>query len=125
VPSRRFEAFRTIDEIAQITLLGQRLAEREKIISDYACNEYGDRLALIDLILELYADELTDEEKEELLIIRERLRREGRALWIQYSDILTNLAIAVGKTTPRISLKGIKDELEAIKKQFNLGGEKR
>ena len=125
MPSRRFEAFRTIDEIAQITLLGQRLAEREKIISDYACNEYGDRLALIDLILELYADELTDEEKEELLIIRERLRREGRALWIQYSDILTNLAIAVGKTTPRISLKGIKDELEAIKKQFNLGGEKR
>ena len=125
MPSKRLEPFRTIDEIAQITLLGQRLAERERYLSDYACNDYADRLALIDLILELYADELTDEEKEELLIIRERLRREGRALWIQYSDILTNLAIAVGKTTPRISLKGIKDELEAIKKQFNLGGEKR
>ena len=124
MPAKRFEGFRTVDEIAQITLLGQRLAEREKYLSDYACNDYADRLALIDLILELYADELTDEEKEELLIIRERLRREGRALWIQYADILTNLALAVGRTSVRIDMKGIRDEIEVMKRSLQGGGKK-
>jgi len=124
VPSKRLEPFRTIDEIAQITLLGQRLAERERYLSDYACNDYADRLALIDLILEIYGDELSDEEKEELLIIRERLRREGRALWIQYADILTNLALAVGRTSIRIDMKGIRDEIEVMKRNLQGGGKR-
>ena len=124
MPAKRFEGFRTIDEIAQITLLGQRLAERERYLSDYACNDYADRLALIDLILEIYGDELSDEEKEELLIIRERLRREGRALWIQYADILTNLALAVGRTSIRIDMKGIRDEIEVMKRNLQGGGKR-
>ena len=89
-------------EEAVCILLGQKLSARYPELKDYACNLYADKIASIDVILE--SEKLTNEDRETLEFIKKVLIKKGLALWIMKSDILTNLAIKLGKTARTISL---------------------
>lgn len=92
----------TKDEFRTAFYLGERWGQKDKSIQDLACNVFGDKIVLLDLLAEYVVD---DDMKGDLKIVREILRRRGEALWIMKADTVTNLSIKVGMRVKKISLK--------------------
>jgi len=83
------------DEFRHFQLLAQRWAEQNPKLKDYACNLYAPKLAALDDVI----DKLPDGPlKRRFLEVRETLKRQGEVMWIINADIVTNLALKVGKT---------------------------
>ena len=89
-------------EMHTIQTLGQKWASKNPQVSDYACNVFADKIAMLDIEIELLKSALESEKDleaiEVLEVVRENLRRRGEAIYIMHSDILTNLGLKVGKT---------------------------
>jgi len=96
-------------EFKHFQLLAQRWAARDKRLMDYACNLMAPKLVALDN----YIDSLNDGDpvKKRLKQIRELLKKIGEVQWILSADIVTNLALKVGKTTKEAD---VKKELEKI-----------
>jgi len=95
------------DETLNIQYLGQRLSVKEKNLQDYACNIYAEKIALIDVIKTTFPEI----DPKMLDTVREIMRIRGSALWIRNADILTNLALRVGRTTKILKVsEDVKDE---------------
>lgn len=92
------------DEFKQYSLLGQTLANKLSYLPDYACNANALKLVVLDFLLE--KGNLSENMKNRLKMIREALKRKGEALWIMNADILTNLALKVGKKKQRFDPEG-------------------
>ena len=90
-------------ELKTVELLGQLWAGMNPAVSDYACNAMADKLAELDLLIEELKEAEDDPEVaevlEELQRERERIKRLGEALWLMESDVVTNLAVKVGRRT--------------------------
>ena len=80
--------------------LSQKWSAKDASITDYACNMYADKIAIIDLYILQFEDK-DPEFVTKLKALREQLKTLGRAKFIQRSDILTQLGIIVGKTGTR------------------------
>ncbi|RLI44543.1 hypothetical protein DRO69_07140 [Candidatus Bathyarchaeota archaeon] len=88
-------------EFKHFQLLAQRWAGKDKRLQDYACNILAPKLVVLDN----YIDKLEDGEvKKRLEEVRTLLKRIGEVQWIQMADIVTNLALKVGKTTINIDV---------------------
>jgi len=97
------------DTFKFIQLLSQRWSSQDKRIKDYSCNEFADKISLIDFFLSI----IPKEHKFRKLLeqIRVMLILRGQAIWIRdRADILTQLGIKVGKTYKTISM----DEKEGM-----------
>jgi len=100
------------DEFRHFQLLAQRWAERDPRLKDYACNLHAPKLAALDDII----DKLEDGPlKQRLQEVRETLKRQGEVMWIIHADIVTNLALKVGKTGTVVSADDVKKVLEELK----------
>ncbi|MEM1590275.1 MAG: hypothetical protein QW175_07645 [Candidatus Bathyarchaeia archaeon] len=84
-------------EIADYYLqtLAQQVARKYPYLTDYACNVYADKLAQLDVIIELADD---PEEKEVLETVRKIVKRQGEALWFMQAGELTNLGLKLGSS---------------------------
>jgi len=66
-------------------------------ITDYACNVYADRIAQLDLIIEiLKAEGVSKSEIEEIQTVRKYYVKLGTALWFMQAGELTNLGAKLG-----------------------------
>lgn len=74
--------------------LAQEVARKYGYVSDYACNVNADKIAQIDILLEIFGDDA--EIKAELEMVREILKRQGEALWFMQAGELTNLGAKLG-----------------------------
>ena len=87
-------------EMQTLQTLSQKLAGKEPRLGDYACNIYADKIAMIDIYLEV----LDEREPKPVALIaalestRTKLKIVGESLWIRNSDVLTNLGLKVGRT---------------------------
>lgn len=83
-------------EIADYYLqtLAQQVSRKYPYLTDYACNVFADKLAQLDVLIEI-ADE---EEKEILAVVREIIKRQGEALWFMQAGELTNLGLKLGSS---------------------------
>lgn len=91
------------DEFQQYSLLGQALSNKIKYLPDYACNKNALKLVVLDLYLEGVDSEVDKRLIEGLKKLRVALKRQGEALWVMDADILTNLALKVGKKVKRFN----------------------
>jgi len=85
------------DPYRYIELLGSIWSGSDPKLSDYACNIFADKLAILDEVIKMLDD--SDDLKGKLKDLREKLKKRGEALWILNSDTLTNLAIKVKRRT--------------------------
>jgi len=81
-------------EAYYVQTLAQSVAEKEQGISDYACNIFADKLAQIDILLDLFSEDKKFTEK--LKILRSIYRKIGTALWFMHAGELTNLGARLG-----------------------------
>lgn len=86
-------------ETQTLQTLSQKLAGKRSELSDYACNLFADKIAIIDLYLRRYNN--NPEIITWLQNLREELKLQGEALWIMHADVLTNLGLKVGRTGMR------------------------
>jgi len=89
------------DEFRHFQLLAQRWAEKDKKLKDYACNLLAPKLVILDNVIEKLPE--GHPVRTRLSEIREILKRVGEVQWILNADIVTNLALKVGKTGIEIS----------------------
>jgi hypothetical protein len=96
-------------EALYIQTLAQSVAEKEKEISDYACNAFADKIAQINII-EMMLDEEKDADLiEQLEALKMTYKELGTALWFMNAGELSNLGARLGSTVKEYSLKGRKD----------------
>ena len=77
--------------------LAQAVARKYPEITDYACNVYADRIAQLDLIIEiLKAEGVSKSEIEEIQTVRKYYVKLGTALWFMQAGELTNLGAKLG-----------------------------
>jgi len=93
------------EEFRFIQLLSQRWSGEDSLIKDYSCNEYSDKISLIDFFLTVIP-----KEKDVLIKLLKDIRSlfiiRGQALWInEKADVLTQLGIKVGRTFKQINIK--------------------
>jgi len=80
--------------------LSQAVAERETEISDYACNIYADKIAQINLVLDLLSPGDT-KNRAPLIELKIFYKKIGTALWFMKSGELSNLGARLGSTVQR------------------------
>jgi len=90
-------------EFKHFQYLAQRWATKDKRLMDYACNLLASKLVGLDSYIESLPD--GDAVKERLKQIRELLKKIGEAEWIMSADVVTNLALKVGKTIQEANVK--------------------
>ncbi len=79
-------------ETQTLQTLSQKLAAKRDDLCDYACNLNADKLATLDVYIEVFEGE--DQDMVDWLKgIREQVKRQGEALWIMQADVLTNLGL--------------------------------
>jgi len=87
----------------RIELLGQLWAGLDPIVSDYACNLEAERIAKIDCVLDMLKrlppSHHRDMAIRRLEATRRVLKRLGEAKYLMEADVLTNLAVKVGRRT--------------------------
>lgn len=83
-------------EFKHFQLLAQRWAARDKRLQDYACNLMAPKLVVLDNYIDRVPDGPLKKRLEEIRLI---LKRVGEVQWILSADIVTNLALKIGKTT--------------------------
>jgi len=96
-------------EALYIQTLAQSVAEKEEEISDYACNAFADKVAQINVILEMLDPQEDSDLIEELEAIKEVYKKLGTALWFMNAGELSNLGARLGSTVKEYSLKGRKN----------------
>ena len=101
------------DEFRHFQLLAQRWAEKDKKLKDYACNLLAPKLVILDNVIEKLPE--GHPVRTRLSEIREILKRIGEVQWILNADIVTNLALKVGKTIPETSADDVRQILEEMK----------
>jgi len=84
-------------EFKHFQLLAQRWSARDNRLKDYACNLMAPKLVVLDNLIDTLPD--GNPVKNRLEEIRLILKRIGEVQWILSADIVTNLALKVGKTT--------------------------
>lgn len=77
--------------------LSQTVAERDKEVSEYACNVFADKIAQINLILGLCGPD-DKEEFDYLTQLKQFYMKIGTALWFMKSGELSNLGARLGST---------------------------
>lgn len=87
-------------EMQTLQTLSQKLAAKRDDLSDYACNLYANKIAVLDLYIKKIKP-IDPEFAKELESLREEMKVQGEALWIMHADVLTNLGLKVGKTGMR------------------------
>jgi hypothetical protein len=85
-------------EAIYLQTLAQSVAEREHDVNDYACNIYADKIAKINVLLELLDPETDKELIEQLTMFKQVYRKLGTALWFMQAGELTNLGARLGST---------------------------
>lgn len=95
------------NEITRLEYLGQRLAVQKPELRDYALNLNADKIASIDILLEIMGN---TKQREMLKTIRQILIKQGEALYIMNSDTFTNLCIKVGSTIKKVSFSKEEEE---------------
>lgn len=93
-------------EALYIQTLAQSVAERERDVNDYACNIYADRIAKINVLLEMLDPERDKEAVEQLTALKQIYRKLGTALWFIQAGELTNLGARLGSTIKQYSVRG-------------------
>jgi len=88
------------DELTRLEYLGQRLAIQKPKLRDFALNMNADKIVAIDTFLRFLPE--NSKQRKILMLIREILIEQGEALYIQNSDVFTNLCIKVGSTIKRV-----------------------
>lgn len=73
--------------------LSQQVAKKYPYLTDYACNINADKLAQLDLMIEMLDD---PEIREILNIARQVVKRQGEALWFMQAGEITNLGLKLG-----------------------------
>jgi hypothetical protein len=82
-----------------VQTLGQKWSAKEKRIAEYACNRYAN--VLVSLDIEIERCKLLGEECGLLENFRKKVLLAGTALYIQSSDVISQLSIRVGRTGSR------------------------
>jgi hypothetical protein len=89
------------EELTRLEYLGQRLATQKPKLRDFALNLNADKIVAIDIFLRFLPE--NSKQRRILELIREILIEQGEALYIQNSDVFTNLCIKVGSTIRKVS----------------------
>ena len=76
--------------------LAQEIAKKYPEVTDYACNVFADRIAQLDFIKDICGEDLSDEDKETLEILRSFYKHIGTAMWFMQAGELTNLGAKLG-----------------------------
>lgn len=85
-------------EALYLQTLAQSVAERERDVNDYACNIYADRIAKINVLLEMLDPDQDKDAVEQLTVLKQIYRKLGTALWFMQAGELTNLGARLGST---------------------------
>ena len=92
------------DRFSYQRLLSYLWVSSDSSIQKYACNVYAKEIAMLENLSERL--NLTAEERKKMQKLIKWLERLGHAIWINQSDILTNLGIKVGKREKSEDLSG-------------------
>lgn len=93
-------------EALYLQTLAQSVAERERDVNDYACNIYAERIAKINVLLDLLDPEEDKELIEQLAVLKQVYRKLGTALWFMQAGELTNLGARLGSTIQHYRVRG-------------------
>lgn len=93
-------------EAIYLQTLAQSVAEKERDVNDYACNIYADKIAKINVLLELLDPETDKGFIEQLTALKQTYRKLGTALWFMQAGELTNLGARLGSTIRQYSVRG-------------------
>lgn len=93
-------------EAIYLQTLAQSVAEKEHDVNDYACNIYADKIAKINVLLELLDPETDRDFVTQLIALKQTYRKLGTALWFMQAGELTNLGARLGSTIKQYSVRG-------------------
>lgn len=92
-------------EAIYLQTLAQSVAERERDVNDYACNIYADKIAKINVLLELLDPETDKDFIERLIALKQTYKKLGTALWFMKAGELTNLGARLGSNIKSYSVR--------------------
>jgi hypothetical protein len=92
-------------EAIYLQTLAQSVAEKERDVNDYACNIYADKIAKINVLLELLDPETDRGFIEQLNALKQTYKKLGTALWFMQAGELTNLGARLGSTIKQYKVR--------------------
>jgi len=92
-------------EAIYLQTLAQSVAEKERDVNDYACNIYADKIAKINVLLELLDPETDRGFIEQLNALKQVYKKLGTALWFMQAGELTNLGARLGSTIKQYKVR--------------------
>jgi hypothetical protein len=80
-----------------IQTLAQQVARKFPEVTDYACNVYADRVAHLDIVIDVLKREgVSESELQKVRDVRQYYVKIGTALWFMQSGELSNLGAKLG-----------------------------
>jgi hypothetical protein len=92
-------------EALYLQTLAQSVAEREHDINEYACNIYADKIAQINILMDILDKEEDRETLQELASLKQVYKKLGTALWFMQAGELTNLGARLGSTIKQYKVR--------------------
>jgi hypothetical protein len=92
-------------EALYLQTLAQSVAEREQDINEYACNIYADKIAQINILMDILDKEEDRETLQELASLKQVYKKLGTALWFMQAGELTNLGARLGSTIKQYKVR--------------------